>query len=283
MEDNTSFVSNASSKPRSYGHNKFQIQLQEANSKIDELQSIINDKSSELELFKNSMRTFHLQLQEKNIEISNLHNELNTYKTNIETITFDLNKLQLEKLNHENCSQEEQTELYNKNMELKSTIHNLNKNNNQITEKYQDLKVKYQTTLDLLEKKNTEYNLLQENHKHTLDELNLVKDINLTQQKEIDTLKQEIFQYHNELSILKTQLFEKDISLGELHKKLTLEKHRITGKRNEVEPTQEFEESQESQESQNNNIIESEPTIVNTNSFKSIKASAQRGVKLSRR
>lgn len=287
MEDNTSFVSNASSKSRSYGHNKFQLQLQEANSKIEELQNIINDKTSELELFKNSMRTFHLQLQEKNIEISNLNNEVNMYKTNLETITYDLNKLQLDKLNHENCNQEEQTKLHNETMELKSTIDNLNRINSQNMEKYQDLKLKYQTTLNLLEKKNNEYNSLEDTNRNTINEFNLIKEIKLTQEKEIETLKQEIFQYHNELSVLKTQLFEKDISLGELHKKLTLEKHRITGKRNDLDSLQSIQESQESQElqelSNDNTIIESDTVIVNSNLSRPVKVTTQRGVKISRR
>lgn len=287
MEDNTSFVSKASSKSRSYGHNKFQIQLQEANSKIEELQSIINDKTSELELFKNSMRTFHLQLQEKNIEISNLNNELNMYKTNLETVTYDLDKLQLDKTNHENCSQEEQIRLHNETMELKSTIDNLNRTNALNMEKYQDLKLKYQTTLDLLEKKNNEYNSLEDTNRNTVNELNLIKEINMTQEKEIETLKQEIYQYHNELSVLKTQLFEKDISLGELHKKLTLEKHRITGKRNESDSIHESHETHESHEAQelpsDNTIIEPDTVIVNSNLSRPIKVTTQRGVKISRR
>jgi chromosome segregation ATPase len=279
MEDSASFVANASSKPRSYGHNKFQIQLQEANSKIEELQSVIDEKTNELELFKNSMRTFHLQLQDKNIEISNLNNELNQYKTNLETITFDLNKLQFEKKSHENCTQEEQTKLYNENMELVSTINNLHKTNHQMNEKYQDLKVKYQTTLDLLEKKSTDYTSLEETYKNTLDELNLVRDINLTQEKEIDTLKQEIFQYHNELSILKTQLFEKDVSLGELHKKLCLERYRITGKLNELDNIQKEESENNATTIDESETIATEP-ILNS---RPIKITTQRGVKISRR
>lgn len=284
MEENIAFVSNASSKTRPYGHNKFQVQLQEANTKIEELQSIINEKTSELELFKDSMRTFHLQLQGKNIEISNLNNELNQHKTNLETITFDLNKLQLEKQNHENCSQEEQTTLHNENMELKSTLDNLHKTNHQNNDKYQDLKLKYQTTMDLLEKKNSDYNVLQDTHKHTLDELNLVRDINLTQEKEIDTLKKEIFQYHNELSILKTQLFEKDISLGELHKKLTLEQYRITDKMSKISNSSEpVSEDTELNLEINSVVNESEQANINTNLSRPIKVTTQRGVKISRR
>lgn len=275
MEDNLSFVSNASNRPKTYGHNKYQIQLQEANSKIEELNKIIEEKNEELELFKNNLRSFHLQLQEKTATIEKLSEELNTSQTSLETVTFDFNKLKTEKENTDTSSAENQEKLYNENMELKSTIQGLHKTNNDTVDKYNDLKVKYQTTLDLLEKKGNEYITLEDTNRNLVNELNLKSELNTSQMQEIDTLKQEIIQTRNELSVLKTQLFEKDIALGELNKKLALEKYRIRGKVLDTPIVEEIQEDTIEQE-------DSEPVILQQ-AVRPVKLTTQRGVKLSRR
>jgi chromosome segregation ATPase len=224
------FVSNASTRTKSFGHNKFQIQLQDANSKIEELETILHDKNTELELLKNNMRDFHLQLQTKNTDISQLKEELNSYKNNLQTLTFDFNKLQINKDNNEVNLEEKHKTLNDENLHLANTIILLNKTQNDMTEKYNDLKSKYQTTLDLLEKKSNSHSILLSTHNDNLNELNLLKELNLKQEKEIETIKQQLFLSKNETSILTSKLFEKDISLGQLHKKLVLEKNTIRGK-----------------------------------------------------
>lgn len=272
MEDSTSFVTNASSRSKSYGHNKFQVQLQEANSRIESLESVIKEKDSELDLFKNNMRTFHLQLQDKNMEISKLQEEVSKYKQSLETITFDLNKMTIDRTSDNTTLHDKCNSLHDENLHLSNTINQMHKTQNETVEKYNNLKTKYQTTFDLLEIKCQEFSSLSSVHEQTLNELNLLKELNLKQEKDIDTVKKELFQSNNETSVLKSQLFEKDISLGELHKKLALERYKIRGKIIEQPHSQDSQPLQPTEETKDEETVHS----------RSIKVS-QRGVKLSKR
>jgi chromosome segregation ATPase len=282
MENDNSetFVSNASSRSKSFGHNKFQIQLQDANNKIEELDTSIHEKNTELELFKNNMRDFHLQLQTKNTEISQLKEEVNSYKNNLELLTFDFNKLQTNNQNDEVNLEKKHNILHDENLHLANTITLLNKTQNEMTEKYNDLKTKYQNTLELLEKKSNSHSTLLSTHNDNLNELNLLKELNLRQEKEIETIKQELFLSKNETSVLKTQLFEKDISLGQLHKKLALEKYTIRGKIIE-QPTYTSPDTEQLLQTQEEQSLE--PDNLNTNYSRPVKITTQRGVKLSKR
>ena len=162
-----------------------------------------------------------------------------------------------------------------------NTINQLNKTNNDTLEKYNDLKSKYQTTLELLEKKSNEYIIVISDYTDSVNQLNLLKELNLKQEKDIETIKQQLFQSKNETSVLKSQLFEKDISLGELHKKLTLEKYTIRGKIieqpiyiSEIDPL-----LLGVVEKEEETIIEQSSDSVN----RQVKVTTQRGVKLSKR
>jgi chromosome segregation ATPase len=273
-----SFVSNASSRSKTFGHNKFQIQLQESTNNIESLEQIIIDKDRELELFKNNMKTFDIQLQENNLEITRLKQDNKKYKEHIEILTFDLNKISSDKHLDETNLTNKFNLLYNENIDLLSTISQLHKTNNETVDKYNDLKLKYQTTLDLLEKKSQESNLLTVTYNDTINELNLLQELNLKQEKEIDTIKQELFKSKNETSIIKTQLFDKDISLGELHKKLALENYKIRGKIIE-QPLQNDEPENKVESDTIGEISYSEPDLSINRTVKV----TQRGVKLSRR
>ena len=275
MEDDTSFVSNASSRSKPFGHNKFQVQLLEANSKIESLEQIIKDKDSELELFKNNIRSFQVQFQDKNIEILQLKQDIEKYKNNLEIVTFDFNKLNVDKTSDETSLTNKCDNLHDENIHLLNTISQLHKTNNETLEKYNDLKSKYQTTIDLLEKKSNEYTGFISNYTDSVNELNLLKELNLKQEKDIETIKQQLFQSKNETSVLKSQLFEKDISLGELHKKLSLERYTIRGKI--LEPIY-------IPETEVVGDIQVEETIIEQDSVnRQVKVTTQRGVKLSKR
>lgn len=279
-EDNNSFVSNASSRSKSFGHNKFQVQLQEANSKIESLEQTIKDKDDELQLFKDNMRTFHIQLQDKNIELNQLKADVIKYQNNIDTLTYDLNKLSSDKTSDTTNLNERCTILHDENIHLFNTINQLHKHQGEINDKYNDLKMKYQTTLDLLEKKSQEFIVLSSKYDNICNELNLLKELNSKQEKDIDTVKQELFQSKNETSVLKTQLFEKDISLGELHKKLALEEKYLASRVKTIQIQSNQEEEQESTPEDSTNQEQREADILQN---RSVKITTQRGVKLSRR
>jgi chromosome segregation ATPase len=275
--NNNSFISNASSRCKTFGHNKFQIQLQEANSNIESLQQIIKDKDNEVELFKNNIKSFQIQFQEKNIDALHLKQELENYKNNLEIVTFDLNKLNLDKNVDETSLTNKYNNLHDEKIHLLYTISQVYKTNNETIEKYNELKSKYQTTLDLLEKKSNEYSKITSDFTDSVNELNLFKELNLKQEKDIDIVKQELFQSKNETSVLKSQLFEKDILLGDLHKKLELGRYTIRGKI--IEQPIYIPDTEEIKETSVEPINEQDTVGGN----KQPKFTNQRGLKLSRR
>lgn len=277
MENNTidvnSFIANASSKSKIIGHNKYQIQLQEANKTIEELKQNLNDKDTELELLKKNMREFHIKFQEKNIETSKLKEQLDSSENNLKTLTIDISKFK---------SLKEQDQLYiiNKcntlqyeNIDLSNAIINLNKMYNEYIDKYNELKLKYQITFELLEKKSNSYDILETTNQDLLNELNLLKELNLKKDEEINTIKQEFLSSQKETTLIKTELYEKDILLGELHKKLELQKHTIRGKYIiQSESEQQELEQEQTQEQEQENFTSS-----------TVQIKARRGVKLSKR
>lgn len=292
-EDNISFLSNASTKPKSYGHNKFQIQLQEANTQIESLENIIKDKDLELELFKNNMKTFHVQLQNKNSEINKLETDILTYKNHIDTLTLDLEKLSIDTKSNTYTLTEKHDTLCDENNNLLNTIEQLNKIRDESINKYNDIKSKYQITLDLLENKSQEIIILTSKYDNIHNELNLLKELNLKQEKDIDTIKQELFQTKNETSTLKTQLHEKDIYLGQLHKKLSLETYTIHGTKRNIDNNYNINNNDDtdsnvnaeanSYNNDNNYNNDVNDNVVKLDIVKSGISTSKRGIKINRR
>lgn len=272
METDNSFILNASGHSKSFGHNKFQIQLQDSNCKIELLEQTIKDKDNELELFKNNIQTFQIQFQKQNIEILQLNKDIQDSNNHLETTTLDLHKLNMSKSLNDTSMENKCNGLHDENFQLLNSINQVHKTKNEIVDKYNDLKSKYQTTFDLLEKKSIELNGVLDNYKTSINELNLLKELNLKQRKNIETVKQEICQVHYETSFLKSQLSEKNILLGELNRKLSLEEYTV-GKI--LEPPIYIQDNQE--------LLDNELKQEVTNTSRQVKITNQRGVKLSKR
>lgn len=225
------FVQTASAKSKSIGHNKFQVQLQEANVTIENLQSILDEKNSELELFKNNMREFQSQIQTKNTDISILNNQLSD-------LTNRFNKLNTEFETYKHNSQQFTSDIDNDNLQitdLNKSLHekvlSLNSELDNTSLKYEELKNKYQLTLILLDKKTNECKDTYLSYENVNNELNLYKELNTKQQTTIDMLTNELQAAQNESAVLRTRIFEKDAYLGELNKKIALQQQSLRGKK----------------------------------------------------
>ena len=275
--DNLDFVKNASIKSKVIGHNKFQLQLIEANGTIDDLNVKLEEKNKELELFKNNLRAFHLQIQEKNTEIAQLKEKLNSTSNSLDVVTRQMNTITLSSDQSQTKHQEDYLLLLSERSNLQNNILQLNKNNSENTDKYNELKVKYQTILELLEDKSkdiTELNTLQYN---TLNELNLYKDLNSKKQLEIDMVKQELYSLNNENSVMKTRIFD----LEDYSKDLTRQySDYISSKKhsNLIEN-----ENVNENETVNETDNETDNETVNETVNAGIKLTHKRGIKISKR
>jgi chromosome segregation ATPase len=269
--DNVDFVKNASVKSKQIGHNKFQLQLIEANGTIDDLNVKLEEKNKELELFKNNLRAFHLQIQEKNTEIAQLKEKLNSTSNLLDVVTTQMNTISISSDQDQTKHQEDYLLLLSERNTLQNNILQLNKNNSESMDKYNELKVKYQTTLELLENKSkdiTDLNTLQYN---TLNELNLYKDLNSKKQSEIDTVKQELYSLNNENSVLKTRIFD----LEDYSKDLTRQYSDYISSKKQIKSNKEP-VNETVNETGNENVNE------NVNPSASVRVT-RRGMKISRR
>jgi chromosome segregation ATPase len=237
------FVQVASSKSKNIGHNKFQAQLQEANEQIDNLQSIIDEKNAELELFKNNMREFQLQMQKKNIDIAMLHGQVSDLTNRFSKLNIEFESYKQDSNQVTQDTDNDKLQLINLNKGLNEQVTSLTTDLENTSSKYEELKNKYQLTLTLLDSKTNEYKAVSLDYDNVTNELNLYKELNSKQLSTIDMLKEELQASQNESSILRTRIFEKDTYLGELNKKYTLQQQTLKGKRVVIEDKEQDESS----------------------------------------
>lgn len=284
-EEHIDFVQNASSKSRNIGHNKFQLQLQEANSQIESLNTTISGQSAELDLFKNNMKTLQLQLQSKTSDIAVLNGQLSdlTNRFNRVNTEFQMYKQNSQEFTYE--IDNDKVKLMCENTTFRENITSLQSSLDNTNIKYEELKNKYQLTLTLLDSKTNSYKDLMTEHDNIINELNLYKELNQKQQNTIDLLKNELEASNNETSILRTRIFEKDAYLGELNKKFALQQNSLRGRKINANVASTEEEVIEEvieetlEEETNDNI---DLNVVNITS-RPIKVTGQRELKMSRR
>lgn len=284
------FASNASMKSKTIGHNKYQIKILEANSQIEELTKNLQDKNTEVEQLRCNINTSIMNLNEKDTIIQILSNKLDMTSTDLNNLMDDLHTFKLDAHNNINSYEYNNNILINERDTLKSTINNLQSTNDELTLKYQDIKKKYQITLDLLEIKVQNNNELSDKIYNLTNELNIYKDNCSKQLSDITSLKQELLDLYDTNTALKSHVTQKDDYIGQLHKKLTCQKIKLvkTDNQSNGESNEEREEkSNEEGNRENNregiteNIDNNQTDVLNTN--RQIKVSSNRGIKISKR
>lgn len=74
--DTSQFLNNVNNTPKSFGHNKFQLEISQLNTKIDELEAISSQKDVKIKLFNQTLSNLGEQLRSKDSQISQLTNRL---------------------------------------------------------------------------------------------------------------------------------------------------------------------------------------------------------------
>jgi chromosome segregation ATPase len=276
-ETTDEFVSNASMKPKNIGHNKFQIKIVEANSQIEELSKNLEDKNNEIEQLKSIIDTSRLHLNEKESIIQILTNKLDMTSSELNNLTDDLHNFKLDTHDNINTYECDKNQLINEIDALKLNVSELNATNEELSLKYQDLKKKYQITLDLLETKAQHNDDLTNNIYNLTNELNIYKDNCSKQLSDITSLKQELLEIYDINTTLKFQISEKDDYLGQLHKKLACQKIKVINIDTETDNTS------TSISSDTKYIYDTNDTIDTTQISRQIKVSSNRGIKISKR
>lgn len=220
-----------------YGHNKYQLEILELKQKIEDMNSIIKIKDDELILFKNNMMDFQLELQNKNQTISEISDKLNNTIDNLNNTKTQLRDSISDSSDNIIIHDNQILLLTTENKELHKNIINANITNNDLLLKYNDLKLTYQNTLNILEKKTCEKTDIDSLYLNILQELNLYKELNLTLQENINIIKIELVNSTNNINHLQSLIYEKDMYLKDLNKKYAYETPIIV---NETYPETDF-------------------------------------------
>lgn len=207
------FVEQANSKEKMFGHNKFQIEIQEYKEKIILLEQELStkkesfekenkEKTDQLEKYNNLQKTFEQVKQTYENRISNLSTQYENLKKQLQQKVEeneDLNKRY--KLEYPKV-----TDLYTDIDVLKNDLHEISVNRDSLNEKLLSLTEMYDVQNKKLESKNDEY-------EQAVNELNLQKSICQSLEKEIDILKGENINYKNKVEDLSVLLDEKEEEL----------------------------------------------------------------------
>lgn len=219
MSENDNTENNTNKKI--IGHNRYQLEIQDLKTQIELLNNSCKIKDEELALFKDNLTSMQIDLQNKKsdidksvIENNNLLNENQLLDKKITNI-LNMNRFLIK-----NLEKEKDTLLQEKSEYLKH-LQDITKTKNTLQFKYDDLKVKYQQTSQLLEVKTNDYIQLQDNHTKLIKESNLLKELNNIHQNEINNVKNELCKSKDNNSILKRTILDKDNYITEMTRNIT--------------------------------------------------------------
>lgn len=209
------FIKSASSKEKVIGHNKYQLQIKDLQLNMERLENELNIKNNEINLIKENLSSLQLQNQELNIKNSELSN--NVLKLEFESESTQV-KIEQTTLHSSALVQQEDdnSTLLEENSQFQIIISELQYNYDILSQKYSDLKQKYQSSLNTIEDNIFNINNLNTLIKTTDNKLKLHEELCTTKDNEIKTLKQAILKLNNDTSELKTIIFEKDSHLKQI-------------------------------------------------------------------
>ena len=245
LDDSISFIRKESIKPKVIGHNKFQIQLKELNTKLKttqqdfDISQQLNKNLQDEILFLKKQQNLHQDIH------STLHNDfisVNKEFDNLKQKYIDLDKsTKITIADFDNVNKK----FFIENLELTNTISQISLEKDSINSKYNEIKIQYKTLLSNFNIKSNENTNLTNLLNETSTMCSLYKDTNLKLQTDLDSINLEInkIQNHNYTiqSQLQSQLQLKDNIIGILHFKYGKEyKIDITPEINNIDITPEI-------------------------------------------
>lgn len=207
------FIKSASAKEKVIGHNKYQLQIKDLQLNMERLENELNIKNNEIDLFKENLTSLQLQNQELNIKNSELKLKL---ESEIESKSNSYMVKNTPEMKIEEPSYNSTSTLLEENSQFQTIISELQYNYDILSQKYSDLKQKYQSSLNTIEDNIFNINTLNSLIKTTDNKLKLHEELCKTKDNEINTLKQAILKLNNDTSELKTIIFEKDSHLKQI-------------------------------------------------------------------
>jgi chromosome segregation ATPase len=207
------FVDQANTREKTFGHNKFQLEIKNYQMQISDLDKQLNEKNLQCNNLNNELN----KQKENHVQFEKTFNDVKqTYENRISNLSvqYENVKKQLEQKVQENeqlkssykMEYPAMTDLYKQIETLKNDLHEISLNRDFLKEKFDNLTEMYElqnkkleTSTDLCEQLN--------------NELNLQKSISQSLEKELNILKDENINNKNKIEDLQVLLVEKDEEL----------------------------------------------------------------------
>jgi chromosome segregation ATPase len=207
------FVDQANCKEKTFGHNKFQLEIKNYQIQISNLDKELNNKNIQFENLNNELS----KQKENQIQFEKKFNEVKqTYENRISNLSvqYENIKKQLEQKVKENedlklsykLEYPAMTDLYKEIETLKNDLHEISINRDFLKEKLDNLSEMYESQNKKLETSNDLCDQLN-------NELNLQKSICQSLEKELSILKDENINNKNKIEDLQVLLVEKNEEL----------------------------------------------------------------------
>lgn len=203
-----------------YGHNKYQIIIEDLNNTIHNLQKDIDDKSKEIDIFKENFISLQHSLKDSNDKITSLTTQLNNKNDEHNALIKKNNQDNLTNLTKIHEINKKYQDTLNTLNQIQSENNTLSNNNNVSIEKYNDLKHKYKDLLDNFESNNSQLQNLKNDYDNIKREYNLSLELNNNLSNEINFLKIELSSFESSKTSLQQLIYQKDDELRDLYTRI---------------------------------------------------------------
>ena len=213
-DESIQFLQNVNSNEKSFGHNKFQIEIDNQKHEIEILNKSNEDKDIKLQLFKSTIMNLQSQLTEQKHKIQDLENALSNVvpKDSLSEIETNYNKLLDDhvKLTEMHKSLQILVEDKNKcNVNLENSSQTLNSEISNLENELQQLKSRNDEQVREL---GTSSKLLRD----VENKLTLKETLHQNMEKEVSTLRDELLNYKNRFSESNAELIQHKHLVNEL-------------------------------------------------------------------
>ena len=250
------FLLKVNSKGKKFEQNKYQLIIDDLHIDINDFKNEIENKNQEIELYKNNITSMQIELQKTmtdTCQLEKLHDQnICNHKVYIESSDIILlnNNKTIKKM------EEEILELSLSNNKLSNLLETLSKDYTTSQKELGTISHQLKNTLFLLDSKLSMLDCINDKCKDAYQENSMFKEYNLKLENELSFIKIETNRYKNENSILRTNIFDKDIIIKKVNDQINIKNNHINDmkKVNKVDIN-----NQSNQSNQSNQINDIKP------------------------
>jgi hypothetical protein len=216
--DQQNFLEHVNSVNKTYGHNKFQLQIEELNNQITSIKLLNEEKELHNSQLKKSIASLQTEIESKNIKIVELEEQYKTQRRLSEE--SDKTLIVEEQLKQIVSLQNEKHELCNKLREKDVTINDITSTLSSTNVKLSKLEGSLETMTSKFDEKVKDSAILQSTIDSLKNEINMKNNLIGSLNKELESLKTELSNIKFDMNVQETNLKTMSQQLEETENKL---------------------------------------------------------------